>query len=119
VVELDGGDGACGADRCGEAGEAGEMGVGPDAELAGEGLAALLDMGRAGHGEGKAAPGAHGEPAEFVVGERAVGVALLVGEGGEQQPVRERRTPPEREGIGELWHRQGRIRRNWVWRPSI
>ena len=63
------------------------MVVGEDAQLAREALALALHMGRAGHGQAEAALGPLGQPVEFVVREPAIGVALQVGERGQDEPV--------------------------------
>jgi len=65
----------------------GELVVAPDAELAGETLAVGGDVGGAGEDDGEAAGGAAHEPVVLVVADRAVGVALLVGERGEGEAV--------------------------------
>ena len=66
------------------------------AELAREADAAFLHGCGARHGEGEAAFGAHGEPAEFIVGEDAIGVALQIGEWRKDEAVLQGRAGLER-----------------------
>ena len=73
-------DAACGLDARCEPRQSGQVRVRPAAELAGKALSLRLDVRRAGQRGAETALRAQREPVVFVVGERAVGLALQVGE---------------------------------------
>ncbi len=104
VVELDQAERAVAGERGGEALQAGELMITPDAELTGETLAVLRDVGGAGLDDGEAAGGAALEPAVLVAADRAVGVALLVGERGEGEAVAGGGAAAEGDRRGERGH---------------
>ena len=66
------------------------------AQLPGEALAIWLHMGSGGHHQSKAARCAHFQPAMFLVRQDAVGMALLIGQRREHQPIGHRLAPLKR-----------------------
>ena len=121
VVELGVGHRASGVEIRGEAGEAVEMLVAEDAELSGEALTNGLDVRRAGHGEPEAALGAHRQPAVLVVRQGAIGMALLVGERRQHEPIRHRRTVQEVDGFERRRHggHAARVSFPWSWSAPL
>ena len=80
VVQLNDRDGVEFLDLGRQSGEASQMLVAEHAQLARKALPHPLHVGGAGHGQAEAAFGAIGQPAELVVGEHAIGMALAVGQ---------------------------------------
>ena len=93
---------ATGVDAGGQARQPGQVVVRPHAQLAGKALAAALHMGGAGHGEGEAAAGAHRQPVVLRVGQRAIGIALPVGQRRQHEAVGHGRAAGEGEGVAQL-----------------
>ena len=84
--------------------QAGQQLVGENAEFAGKTLADPLHMRGAGHDQTEPALGPIGEPFELVVGERAVRMALRVGERRKHEAVRHRAPASERKRFEQLRH---------------
>ena len=87
VVQLYRRDRPGGAQAVGQPGQAGQVVVGRHPELAGPGQPRALHVGGRGDDQAESAAGAGGQPADLVVGERAVGVALGVGQGRQRETV--------------------------------
>ncbi len=68
-------------------------------ELARKPLTKSLDMRGTCHRQTESALGAHREPVIFLIAQTAIGVALLVGQRSEHEPVRHCRTAHERHGV--------------------
>ena len=91
-------------DRRGERGESGQVLVAEHPQLPWESLTRTLHMGGAGHRETEPTLGAHHEPVLLFFRQRAVGVALHVGEWSEHETVLHARTVRERDDIAERTH---------------
>jgi hypothetical protein len=87
MVQLHKGHTFCRFDIGGKTGETLKMVVRKAAQLARKTLPNSLHVRRTRHGDSEPAPGSHRQPVVFLVRERAVRVALLVGEGCEHKSV--------------------------------
>jgi hypothetical protein len=84
--------------------QAGQVLVIPDAELPGKPCPLRLHMRGAGHRHAKAAFGALRQPFEFVIAQRAVGMALHVGQRGQHETVLQGGAARESQGGMEIGH---------------
>jgi hypothetical protein len=104
VVQLDDRDAALRADPGRQAGEPRDVLVAEAAQLPREALTARLDVAGTGHGHTEPALGAHRQPALLVVGQRPVGVALLIRQGGQHESVLHGRPVDEGHRVKRVWH---------------
>ena len=111
MMQLQDGVRSVGAQGGREAGQTRKMPVIMGAKLAREALPAILHRGGASHGQAETTLGPHGEPAEFLVTERSVGMALLVGQRRKHEPVLHRRTVLEGQGFKQGGHERQSFRR--------
>ena len=104
VVQLDDRHTALRADPRRQPGEARKMLVPEAPQLPLEPFTARLDVARTGHRHAEPARGAHRQPPLLVIGERPVGIALLIGQGRQHESVLHGRSVGEGDDVERCGH---------------
>jgi len=104
MVQLHNGDAVMLFDQCGHAGQALDMVIRENAQLSRKTLAIGLHMGGGRHGGAKAALGPHFDPVEFHIGQRAILVALGIGQGRQHETVLHGGAAGKGHWLEQRWH---------------